>query len=242
MTVGEDPTARTVAPVAAARTHLLRRHAAYGLTATQARQARVTSVVPLDAGGSVVYLQQRVDGIDVSHAMLNVAVTAQGTVAPRREQQRRQRRQADQLDHAQADRRRRRPAGPRPRWAWSRPRRSPAATTRRGADHARELSDGGISMGPIPAQLVYERTDDGDLRLSWELVIDQLDGQHWWQIRMDARTGAELGRTDWVAADSHRVFPIPVESPSFGPRSLESNPATSASPFGWNDTNGAAGA
>ena len=46
--------------------------------------------------------------------------------------------------------------------------------------------------------------------------------------------------------DSHRVFPMPVEAPTFASpvntRTLVSNPATSASPFGWNDTNGAAGA
>ena len=59
---------------------------------------------------------------------------------------------------------------------------------------------------------------------------------------MDATTGDELGKTDWVAADSHRVYPLPTEAPSFGSRVLVSNPATSASPFGWNDTNGVAGA
>ena len=73
-------------------------------------------------------------------------------------------------------------------------------------------------------------------------MINQLDGQHWWQIRMDAATGDELGKTDWVDEDSHRVFPFPTEAPSFGPRALVSNPATTASPFGWNDTNGVAGA
>ena len=59
---------------------------------------------------------------------------------------------------------------------------------------------------------------------------------------MDAATGDELGKTDWVDEDSHRVFPFPTEAPSFGGRALVSNPATSASPFGWNDTNGVAGA
>ena len=41
---------------------------------------------------------------------------------------------------------------------------------------------------------------------------------------------------------SYRVFPLPFESPSDGPRSLVENPASdNASPFGWHDTNGAAG-
>ncbi|GAB4488549.1 MAG: T9SS-dependent M36 family metallopeptidase [Raineya sp.] len=42
---------------------------------------------------------------------------------------------------------------------------------------------------------------------------------------------------------SYRVFDLPVESPIHGSRTLVSNPAdVLASPFGWHDTNGAAGA
>jgi hypothetical protein len=42
---------------------------------------------------------------------------------------------------------------------------------------------------------------------------------------------------------TYRVFPIPIESPSIGPRQLVANPANAtASPFGWHDTNGASGA
>ena len=41
---------------------------------------------------------------------------------------------------------------------------------------------------------------------------------------------------------SYNVFPIPLESPSDGGRSIVQNPAAAnASPFGWHDTNGAAG-
>jgi extracellular elastinolytic metalloproteinase len=48
-----------------------------------------------------------------------------------------------------------------------------------------------------------------------------------------------------VAADaaSYRVFPVPVASPDEGERLLVVDPEdNSASPFGWHDTNGAAGA
>ncbi len=42
---------------------------------------------------------------------------------------------------------------------------------------------------------------------------------------------------------SYRVFELPKESPTDGDRTLVSNPADAvASPFGWHDTNGAAGA
>jgi len=72
----------------------------------------------------------------------------------------------------------------------------------------------------------------------------------------DARTLARLGvdtpprtqlsgqtSTLLTTADgsSYRVFPIPVEAPSFGNQQLVSQPADSiASPFGWHDNNGVA--
>lgn len=46
-----------------------------------------------------------------------------------------------------------------------------------------------------------------------------------------------------LAGESYRVFALPVEAPNFGDRTLVENPAVpAASPFGWHDTNGAAGA
>ena len=46
-----------------------------------------------------------------------------------------------------------------------------------------------------------------------------------------------------MAYDSYHVYPTPTEAPTFGARSVVTNPANAtASPFGWHDTNGAAGA
>ena len=46
-----------------------------------------------------------------------------------------------------------------------------------------------------------------------------------------------------VLVGAYRVYPMPVESPDHGPRSLVSDPDDPiASPFGWHDTNGIAGA
>ncbi len=43
-------------------------------------------------------------------------------------------------------------------------------------------------------------------------------------------------------AGSYRVYPVPVESPNHGSRTLVSDPADAqASPFGWHDTDGSAG-
>lgn len=61
--------------------------------------------------------------------------------------------------------------------------------------------------------------------------------------RSIAAAAAALCCAASVQADSYRVFPMPVASPDHGSQTLVSNPAdTEASPFGWHDTNGAAGA
>jgi len=46
-----------------------------------------------------------------------------------------------------------------------------------------------------------------------------------------------------VMPNSYNVYPPPVESPNHGSRSIDTDPADlTASPFGWHDTNGVAGA
>jgi hypothetical protein len=101
----------------------------------------------------------------------------------------------------------------------------------------------GISLDTIPVRLAYYKTDDGTVRLSWEMVIHQPDQKHWWQLWTDAETGKILAKADWIAHDTYQVFAEPKESPSDGARTVEANPADpTASPFGWHDTNGVAGA
>ncbi|MGB1450228.1 MAG: T9SS-dependent M36 family metallopeptidase, partial [Marinirhabdus sp.] len=47
----------------------------------------------------------------------------------------------------------------------------------------------------------------------------------------------------FMGSSTYRVFPLPLESPNHGPDQLVSNPENlTASPFGWHDTNGVAGA
>jgi extracellular elastinolytic metalloproteinase len=90
----------------------------------------------------------------------------------------------------------------------------------------------------------------GEARLVWNFQIHTLDKQHMWDLTVDAGTGQVWTRFDWVAGDQYRVYPRPVESPNHttplppsDARVLVVNPANSlASPFGWHDTNGSAGA
>ncbi|MCB0792678.1 MAG: M36 family metallopeptidase [Flavobacteriales bacterium] len=96
--------------------------------------------------------------------------------------------------------------------------------------------------------------------LVWNVVIYVPSTVHWWNVRIDATTGQELGRNDWVAQcafedgpvpfapvspNDYNVFALPLESPNHGARSLANAPwtmALNASPFGWHDTDGSPGA
>lgn len=119
-----------------------------------------------------------------------------------------------------------------------------------GLDRRAVLSDAGISQAPIPARLVYHQTAGGNLRLAWDLQIQPLDGANWWSLRVDAASGLLLATDDFIDYEQYAAYPIPVESPIDAAilppadgRVLTVNPFDpSASPFGWHDTNGAAGA
>ena len=129
-----------------------------------------------------------------------------------------------------------------------------------GSDQAILLSDGGISLNAIPARLMYQPTD-GEANLVWDITIYQLDALHWWSVRVDATTGELLHQDDWVDHEtqnppeaaqigSYRVYTYPAESPNHvmplppaDGRMLHADPDNAtASPFGWHDTNGVAGA
>jgi extracellular elastinolytic metalloproteinase len=67
-----------------------------------------------------------------------------------------------------------------------------------GRNRAITFSKAGISLEPIPAKLVYQPMEDGSLRLAWEVSIYELDAQNWWNIRLDATTGAVLDKDNMV--------------------------------------------
>ncbi len=112
-----------------------------------------------------------------------------------------------------------------------------------GAELATRFSRGGLSLDEIPARLNYVPTSDGPLRLAWNLVLRVPSNEHWWNLLVDAENGEILERYDWVRRDSYRVFELPLESPDEGVRTLATDPAdATASPYGWHDTDGLAGA
>ncbi len=125
--------------------------------------------------------------------------------------------------------------------------RAPSART---ADAAVRISPAGISRESIEARPMLLPVDRGETRLVWNFVIATLDGEHVYDFNVDARNGKVWTRFDRVAYDSYRVYPEPIESPihtsptppSDGRQLIVDPAVSSASPFGWHDTNGSPGA
>lgn len=199
----------------------------------------VVSVPGIDV--TVVHLQQRYRGIDVLGGTMHVVVGADGAVvassgsfvaglaksAPR---------VSPRLADVTAVRAATSALGLRPTGTMNRLSREP------GAERVSEIGDGGIATENIGARLVLQPID-GEVRIAWEITIYELDGNDWWQIRVDGLNGRQLSRNNLVSKDSYTVYEAPVEAPSFGSRTVAVDPADPlASPFGWHDIDGIVGA
>ncbi len=196
------------------------------------------------SGITHIYLKQQLDGIEVANGTLNVNVAADGRVlsvgnrfvpdlAPRM----RARTSQTQLDAATAVKRAATGLG------LDDPGTLVEIDVRTGPAQATRFAGTGLSRDEIPVKLAYYALPSGDVRLTWEMNIAELDQPHWWHLWIDAETGAIVAQVDWIAHDTYEVFEIPKESPSDGPQTIQTNPADAvASPFGWHDTDGVLGA
>ncbi|MFC1498716.1 M36 family metallopeptidase, partial [Verrucomicrobiota bacterium] len=116
-----------------------------------------------------------------------------------------------------------------------------------GAGQRQILSNGGISHDDIPVELVYYAKRDGAVVLTWNLRLDLKDDQQYWNMYIDAQSGDVVRKDNLVvSAQSYNVYALPKNSPHEGDRTLEVEPYLaspgSASPYGWHDTDGVAGA
>ena len=140
-------------------------------------------------------------------------------------------------------------------------------------DGVKELlftADGFVHKSKV--ELVYYAESEGTLRLAWKFNIDFPDHSHWYQYLVSAHTGETIEKIDLIVScepmvsasprskqesygapenmlltpfdgSRYRVFPLPVESPSHGSRTLLQEPADPvASPYGWHDIDGEEGA
>ena len=99
----------------------------------------------------------------------------------------------------------------------------------------------GFSLEPIEAQLMWLPVREGDARLVWNFQVATVDGNHWYDMTVDAATGQVWTRFDWTNSGTYRVYQEPLESPDAttpvppaDARSLIVNPENAtASPNGW---------
>lgn len=249
--------------------HIERHKSQLGLTGSDIGELVVSSeAASAHNGVTHVYLQQRYRGIDVHNAVLNVSVAKDGSVISIGNRlvsriaaaaRGRARRTAAEAAASAAHHLGLRPTRP-----------FEVMQRRGGPSAATVLSDGGVASRPVEAELAWLPTGAA-VRLAWKLEIEEPGGNHVWRSFIDAETGGALVHEDLVIHDSveataaaivrpegaasdgparfgdvdgsaYNVFAYPFESPSDGDRTLVTGAADPAgSPFGWHDTNGAAG-
>ena len=57
---------------------------------------------------------------------------------------------------------------------------------------------GTFSHNDVPVQLKYQLTEDGNLRLAWDMSIDYKGGKDYWSLRVDAVTGEVIHKNSWT--------------------------------------------
>ncbi|MBR9859606.1 T9SS type A sorting domain-containing protein [bacterium] len=133
-----------------------------------------------------------------------------------------------------------------------------------------QYTDPEISDQPIEIKASWILNENALIRI-YEVSYYFKNHQHWLNFRIDAISGEVYDQDDWVvhcnidhlsyknnsiaavdateetaetnANSGYRVYPFPVESPNHGSRVLVEDPEDeNASPYGWHDVNGSAGA
>ncbi len=105
------------------------------------------------------------------------------------------------------------------------------------------LAASGVSLIDIPAELQWVPDGNGGVELAWLLNIQTVDGEHWYDVSISAVDADVLLPVDWVADATYNALSYNFENPDDGSLALIVNPENAtASPFGWHDTNGVAGA
>ncbi len=133
---------------------------------------------------------------------------------------------------------------------------------------------GGFSNSDIPVKLKYHPVKNTtQVKLIWQLMIDDKHSADIWNIHVDAQTGEIIEKYNLtvycdfptgqplplskentcqsndkastksqsvnLTGETYNVFPLPIESPIHGERTLLVSPADPlASPFGWHDIDG----
>lgn len=65
------------------------------------------------------------------------------------------------------------------------------------------LGEGRIAARPIEARLVYQPLQDGRIRLSWQILLERRDADHFHRLAIDAETGALLADDELLISERH---------------------------------------
>ncbi len=222
-----------------------RRLAALGLTAADLMEVEVTDSVFSEVSGATrIYWRQLYRGFPVYTAQLQVNVNRDGRVLGVNNsfvpglQTTPFRSLTPSLGPASAVAAAARHLGlPSP----SSPGSSDSLEGREADDPTIWLEGGELSSQPIPARLLWLPIRAGEVRLVWLLEISTLDGQHLYEMTVDAETGKIWTRFDRTNDHSYRVYERPVESPIHttplppaDARTLAVDPEDATfSPVGW---------
>ena len=230
-------------PVDLATRYVENNRAVLGLQESDLRDTTTTSYKTRHNGTTHLYIQQTLHGIEVYQGQINVNIARDGSVINVNNGF-----IGNLAQKANA----------------STPGISPEEAVRQAAAHFGREIDGeleivsaeggaaravifgpsGVAQQEIRVHLMYQRFENG-ARLAWNVNLDLAGSPDWWDMRIDADNGRVLDKVNWTHYDSYRVSPLPAESlgHSNGAQVVETDPADlTASPFGWHDTNGMAGA
>jgi hypothetical protein len=241
-------------PAEVASDYVMQQLDRFGLSASDVGEVAVSSEVASRHNGVThVYLQQLHRGIEVANAILNVNVAADGAVLSADS------RFFPDIASAAGNQSVRKEVLEAVQTAAFRlnltPTRAFEVMLRQGGPaEETTISSAGIARKPIEAKLMWMPVG-GTVRLAWSLDIEETEGEHWWNVFVDAETGDLLAQDDLIIHDSidaiadviarhhhpkdddptpefpetdgaaYRVFPLPFESPSDGDRELVTNAA-----------------
>lgn len=105
------------------------------------------------------------------------------------------------------------------------------------AEKAEGIFTGGdFSLDEIPVNLAYVQSADGlSLDLTWHINVRR--EENWYDAFISTKTGKISSLVDWFKGATYNVYPITVNDPSDGSRSIVTDPhlASTGSPLGWHD-------
>ena len=111
---------------------------------------------------------------------------------------------------------------------------TPARLTEDGGPEARQtFAAAGVARRDIVASLTWAPDDAGRLHLAWNVNIDVLGTPDWWNVRVDAATGAIVGQDNWTVEETalHRPAPAAAAKAAAGAQLLPPPPTTTTAAY-----------